>query len=177
MYISKFSESFWIAPMMGWIKINSEGTALGAPGPAEGGSIFRDFNGVFRGGFAGFFGVRDSLFAELQAAFMAIEIAHQKGWKTIWLKSDSAIVVNIFHGKGSVPWRLMNNWRVCLMRISSMRFKVSHIFRECNTCADILVAFRVSSQVYTWWDITPRFIFEEVNKNRLGLPNYRCNFL
>ncbi|KAF1890386.1 hypothetical protein Lal_00013640 [Lupinus albus] len=108
-------------------------------GPAGGGSIFRDFNGVFRGGFAVFFG--------LQAAFMTIEIVHQKGWKAIWLESDSATVVNILHGKGFVPWRLMNNWRVCLMRISSMRFKVSHIFREGNTCADMLAAFGVTSHL------------------------------
>ncbi|KAF1868472.1 hypothetical protein Lal_00008279 [Lupinus albus] len=173
----RFKEVVWIAPMMGWIKINSDGAAHGALGLAGGGSIFRDFNGVFRDAFADFFGVMDSLFVELQAAFMAIEIEHQKGWKAIWLESDSATVVDIFHGKGSIPWRLVNNWRVYLMPISSMRFKVSHIFREGNTCADMLAAFGVSSQVYIWWDVTPRFIFEEVNRNRLGLPNYRCNFL
>ncbi|KAE9611271.1 hypothetical protein Lalb_Chr06g0160781 [Lupinus albus] len=75
------------------------------------------------------------------------------------------------------PWRLANKWRICKMWISSMRFKVSYIFREGNTCADKLTSFGVSSKVYTWWDVTPSFIFEEVNKNRLGLPNYRCNFL
>ncbi|KAF1864431.1 hypothetical protein Lal_00021853 [Lupinus albus] len=49
--------------------------------------------------------------------------------------------------------------------------------KEGNTCADRLASFGVSSKVFTWWDVIPRFIFEDFNKNRLGLPNYRCNFL
>ncbi|KAF1892170.1 hypothetical protein Lal_00036528, partial [Lupinus albus] len=142
-----------------------------------GGGIFRDYQGTFLGSFVVFFGISYSLFAELKAAIMAIEIVYYKGWRNIWLEYDSALVVNIFNGKGSVPWKLENIWRSCLLWLSSMCFKVSHIYREGNVCADKLASFGVSSKVYTWWDVTPRFIFEEFNTNRLGLPNYRCNFL
>ncbi|KAF1862955.1 hypothetical protein Lal_00009338 [Lupinus albus] len=58
------------------------------------------------GGFAAFFGIKDSLFAEIQAAIMAIEIANQKGWKDIWLECNFALVVDMFNGKGVVPSRL-----------------------------------------------------------------------
>ncbi|KAF1865677.1 hypothetical protein Lal_00021708 [Lupinus albus] len=137
----------------------------------------KDCTGNYRGGFAAFFGITDSLFAEVQAAIMAIEIANKKGWKNIWLECDSTLVVDIFKGRGVVPWRLVNSWLRCIHGISSMRFIVTHIFREGNTCADRLAAFGVTSKVYTWWDVIIRFIFEEFNRNRLGVPNYRCNFL
>ncbi|KAF1882437.1 hypothetical protein Lal_00039085 [Lupinus albus] len=104
-------------------------------------------------------------------------VSNFKGWKNVWLECDSILVVDIFKGRGVVPWRLVNSWRRCLHGISSMRFIVTHIFREGNTCADRLAAFGVTSRVYTWWDVIPRFIFEEFNRNRLGIPNYRCNFL
>ncbi|KAF1892175.1 hypothetical protein Lal_00036533 [Lupinus albus] len=77
-------------------------------------------------------------------------IANKKGWKDIWFECDSALVVDIFKGKGVVPWRLVNSWLRCIHWISSMRFKVTHIFREGNTCANRLAAFGVTSKVYTW---------------------------
>ncbi|KAF1871923.1 hypothetical protein Lal_00012140 [Lupinus albus] len=76
--------------------------AHGAPGLAGGGGIFRDYQGAYIGGFAAFFGVKDSLFVDLKAAIMEIEIAHHKGWRNIWLECDSAMVVDIFNGKGYV---------------------------------------------------------------------------
>ncbi|KAF1895278.1 hypothetical protein Lal_00043924 [Lupinus albus] len=99
------------------------------------------------------------------------------GWRDIWLECDSALVVDFFSGKGRIPWKLANKWHTCLEFISSMRFKVTHIYRVGNTCADRLAAFGVYSQMYTWWDVTPRIILEEFNKNRLGLPSYRFNYL
>ncbi|KAF1894130.1 hypothetical protein Lal_00004049, partial [Lupinus albus] len=53
-------EVVWFAPMPGWIKINSDGAAKGASGLAGGGSIFRDHNGDYLGGFTDFFGTKDS---------------------------------------------------------------------------------------------------------------------
>ncbi|KAF1884641.1 hypothetical protein Lal_00028523 [Lupinus albus] len=173
----RIKEVVWLAPQLGWIQINTDGVAHGSPGFAGGGCIYRDSKGDYMGGFTAFFGVRDSLFAKLQATIMAVEIAQQKGWRDIWFECDSVMVVDIFNGKWSIPWRLANKWSRCMEWISSIRFKVSHIFRESNTCADRLTAFGVSFKVFTWWDVTPRIIFEKFNKNRLELPNYRYNFL
>ncbi|KAF1888435.1 hypothetical protein Lal_00011206 [Lupinus albus] len=122
----RIKEVVWLAPQAGWIKINTDGAAHGSPGFAGGGCIYRDSNGDYMGGFADFFGVRDSLFAELQEAIMAVEIAQQKGWMDIWLECDSVMVVEIFNGKGTIPWR------------------------EGNTYADRLAAFGVSSKYQSW---------------------------
>ncbi|KAF1894029.1 hypothetical protein Lal_00003945 [Lupinus albus] len=96
----RIKEVIWLDPLYGWIKTNSDGAAQGAPVLAGGSGIFRDYQGAYLGGFVVFFGISDSLFAELKAAIMAIEIAYHKGWRNIWLECDSALVVSIFNGKG-----------------------------------------------------------------------------
>ncbi|KAF1869367.1 hypothetical protein Lal_00018461 [Lupinus albus] len=60
----------------------------------------------------------------------------KKGGRIFALNVILLLVVDIFNGKGVFPWRL----------ISLMRFKVTHIFREGNTCADRLADFGVSSK-------------------------------
>ncbi|KAF1882206.1 hypothetical protein Lal_00038851 [Lupinus albus] len=49
------------------------------------------------------FGITNSLMAEFKATMMAIEIAYLKGWRDIWIECDSALVVDIFNGKGKIP--------------------------------------------------------------------------
>ncbi|KAF1892164.1 hypothetical protein Lal_00036521 [Lupinus albus] len=154
----RIREVIWLAPLVGWIKINSDSAAHGAPGLAGGGCIFKDYNGSFKSVFAYFHGITNSLFAELKAALMAIGIAYRKGWMDIWLECDSTLMLYIFKGKGRIPWKLANKWNTCLECISSMRFIVTHIYREGNTCADRLAAFGVSSKLYTWCTTTD-FVF------------------
>ncbi|XP_019459917.1 PREDICTED: uncharacterized protein LOC109359677 [Lupinus angustifolius] len=100
-------EVIWLSPSLGWTKINTDGAAHGSPGHAGGGGIFRDNEGAIQSCFATYYGVHDSLYAELLSAIIAIEIAVFKGWKDIWLQCDSAIVVDIFNGKFKPPWKLI----------------------------------------------------------------------
>ncbi|KAK6122229.1 hypothetical protein DH2020_044032 [Rehmannia glutinosa] len=73
------------------------------------------------------------------AAMLSIHYAFVKGWTKLWLKSDSAYVVNLIHKRSSdVPWRHLSNWRYTLHLISQMDLVVSHIYREGNRVADFL---------------------------------------
>ncbi|XP_019430885.1 PREDICTED: uncharacterized protein LOC109338180, partial [Lupinus angustifolius] len=104
----KIVEVWWNPPLHDRIKINSDGAAMGSPGNAVGGALFRNHKGDFLGVFAEFFGIHDAHYAELISAIMAINLAHKKGWFTVWLESDSALVVEIFKGNAMVPWKLIN---------------------------------------------------------------------
>ena len=53
-----------------------------------------------------------------------------------------------------------------------MDFIVSHIYRDENTCSDILANFGLTAPEPLWWDESPSNIRGEVIKNKLGLPNY-----
>ncbi|CAL0312718.1 unnamed protein product [Lupinus luteus] len=110
-------EVIWSFPSPSWIKINTSMATHGSPGHAGGGGIFRDNSRLMLGCFAAYFGLQDSIFVELLAALMAIEIAHSKGWFNIWLECDSTIVVAIFNGKVNVPWKQFKNWNHCRLLI------------------------------------------------------------
>jgi len=102
------------------------------------GGIFRNYEGECIGCFSQFLGNKDALHAELVAAMIAIEIAYHKGFRNIWLESDSQLVNLASKSNLVVPWCLKNRWQNCLFRLRSMRLIVSHIYREENTCADSL---------------------------------------
>lgn len=163
----------WLPPTYGWLKCNTDGAAKGSPSQARGGGIFSDKSVAVLGCFALYFGISNSLHAELLAAMYAIELAFQKGWHPLWLECDSSLVVTAFSNSAIVPWQLQTRWKIYLQLTTSMRFRISHIFREENTCVDKLANFGVSSCCNYWWDLIPNFIREDFLRNRISLPNFR----
>ncbi|KAE9620110.1 putative ribonuclease H-like domain-containing protein [Lupinus albus] len=89
-------------------------------------------------------------------------MAHKKCWNCIWLECDSSLVVDISKGKGSPPWMLLNKWLKCRDILASMDYKVTHIFREDNVCADRLANYGISSNCFTFWDTIPQFLLYEL---------------
>ncbi|XP_019434441.1 PREDICTED: uncharacterized protein LOC109341090 [Lupinus angustifolius] len=138
-----------------------------------GGGIFRDHSGNMVAFFASYYGIHDALYAELQTAIKAIDIAFKHGWNSIWLECDSTLVVDIFNGKSSVPWHLWSKWNICKQTLLAMNLSISHIYREGNYCADKLANHGIASRTFSWLIDIPKFIVEDYNRNRLGLPNYR----
>lgn len=104
---------------------------------------------------------------------LAIQIAHSKGWHHLWLECDSLLVISAFSSYDLVPWKIRNRWRNCMQLCKSMKFIISHIYREGNNCADKLANYGVISQCFSWWDLASDFISEAFFRNRWGLPNYR----
>ncbi|XP_019455087.1 PREDICTED: uncharacterized protein LOC109356210 [Lupinus angustifolius] len=153
-----YIEILWKPPHWNWIKVNTDGAAHGHPGPAGGGGIFRDSKAGFIYAFANFLNVQHAIYAELHSAMHAVDIAFRKDWLNLWLESDSMLVLDIFSGNSNAPWKLSNDWQICKSQISQMNFKISHIFREGNTCADKLASFGISSQTNSIWNSTPTII-------------------
>jgi hypothetical protein len=55
--------------------------------------------------------------------------------------------------------------------LSQMHFKVSHIFKEENFCADKMTNIGLSTNRFRW-DSLPSSIWNDLNHNRLSLPLY-----
>lgn len=163
----------WSAPCCGWIKANTDGSAMGCPDHAGGGAIFRDKSGVVLGCFADYYGIYNAFQTELFAAMTAIEIAHRKGLNKLWLECDSCLVVQAFSSPNIVPSHIRIKWKNCLDLVNSMHFRVSHIFREDNSCADKLASYGVDSRCYSWWNLIPNFIRTDFFHNRWGFQMYR----
>jgi len=118
-------------------------------------------------------GLSDVFTTEVQGVVKALKIALDRGWSSLWLESDSSLVVASFQQPLLVPWRLRNQWEYCLLRIRNMQFKVTHIYHEGNACADKLANFGVHHQNFTWWEVVPNFIREDYVRNGMCLPMYR----
>lgn len=163
----------WIKPPCGWIKCNSDGASRGNPGEASCGAIFRDSSGAILGCMADFIGIETSFRAELIASMISIETAYHRGWWSLWLECDSLLVVQSFSNQDLIPWKYKNRWRNCIGLTKKMRFHVSHIHREGNSCADKLASYGIQSHSFTWWDLPPSFISEDFFRNRFSLPYFR----
>jgi len=55
-----------------------------------------------------------------------------------WLEYDFALVCAAFTTTTNVSRMLHNRWNTCLNYCGKIRFRVTHIFREGNACADKL---------------------------------------
>ncbi|KAI9192216.1 hypothetical protein LWI28_019629 [Acer negundo] len=83
----------WSPPAPGWIKVNTDGVAMGSPGFGGIGGIFRNCRAFVKGCFAIPLGQVFAFKAELLAASLAINFAWKYGWHRLWLESDSSYVV------------------------------------------------------------------------------------
>ncbi|KAL8540377.1 hypothetical protein ACS0TY_001834 [Phlomoides rotata] len=147
------------------VLINVDGGAAGAPGLLTGGGIYRDSFGVLRGCFAIQHGIGFAFEAELATALLAIEIAYDKQWLKIWLKTDSLYVVYILKTHHSVvPWRLMAQWHKIRRLMGDMHIVVLHIFREGNALADRLT--REPVKRFKWWDQVHIFLGPYLHRDR-----------
>ncbi|GAU14035.1 hypothetical protein TSUD_168600 [Trifolium subterraneum] len=96
-----------------------------------------------------------ALHAELIGVMSAIEIAHSKGWNNLWLEFDSKLVNLAFNSSHIVPWKLRNRWFNCLELAKTMLFRVIHIYREGDCCADKMAALDIDVDGFHWWENVP----------------------
>lgn len=166
-------EVIWHPPPQDWIKCNIDGASNGNPGNSACGGVFRDHEANFLSCFAEPLGITTSYLSELNGALRAVEIAHQMGWRNLWLETDSSLVVMAFKSDSQVPWIIRNRWNNMKIKFKQMNCFVTHIYREGNEVADCLANHGLSLYSFTSWVDMPSFIGASFVKNLLGLPSFR----
>ncbi|MCH80775.1 ribonuclease H protein [Trifolium medium] len=166
-------EIIWQPHVCNWLKCNTDGTSLGNPGQAACAGVFRNSHGEYMGSFAMNLGIANALYAEIMGVILAIEFAIEKHWNFLWIESDSKLATLAFKSPLIVPWHIKNRWLNCLSKVGSLQFIISHIFREGNYCTNKLANLGLSLSELTWWPTAPNCIWEDLAKNRQGLPYYR----
>jgi len=127
----KILEVLWYPPPFQWIKCNTDGSSNLQSSSC--GGIFRNKDTDFLLCFAENTGQESAFFAELSGAMRAIELAKQYNWQSLWLESNSALVVDAFKNKSQVPWKLRNIWDNCILATRTMNFIISHVLgKEMN---------------------------------------------
>ncbi|OVA06629.1 hypothetical protein BVC80_1737g41 [Macleaya cordata] len=122
----------WFPPRPGEILLCCDGASLGNPG--KGGSgMFRDENDGCVGAMAIGLGICTNFWAEILAILSGIQYAKEKGWRKIWMTSDSQAAIYAFMSD-AVLWRVQAWWRSLKPFFFSLRF--SSVLREVNFTAD-----------------------------------------
>ncbi|KAK0573289.1 hypothetical protein LWI29_005840 [Acer saccharum] len=83
----------WLPPSPSWVKVNTNGAALGSLGAGSCGGVFLNCHSFVKGCFATPLGSVFAFEAELLAMSMVINYAWINDWRRIWLESDSSYVV------------------------------------------------------------------------------------
>ena len=164
----------WHPPSWGWIKCNTDGSAMGSPGDAKGAGVFRNHLGHVLCCFVTNLGRAFAFEAELIAAMTGVELACQQGWYRLWLETDSTYVEGLLCSRSTiVPWSLRNRWLRVLDLLSTLEFKVSHIYREGNGVADTLSNHPFEGVWFHQLDI----IASQVARDVSGQPYHRISQL
>ncbi|KAK3199350.1 hypothetical protein Dsin_022765 [Dipteronia sinensis] len=94
-------------PAPEWIKVNTDGVALGSPGMGGCRGVFLTCRSFVKACFAVPLDQVIAFEAELLAASLAINYVWNLGWHRIWLESDSSYVVHLLLIRSDqVTWRV-----------------------------------------------------------------------
>lgn len=93
------------------LKIKTDGSSCGNPGPAGIGGMGRDCLGEVVLFFSIFKGWQANNFMEGLAILYALERAYALGWHKVICESDSQVIVNLL-----IEWKVKDvNWRLALV--------------------------------------------------------------
>ena len=82
----------WHASPFGWVKINTDDSSLGNPGPAGAGGLIRDHNGSWICGFSQNVGFASSVLAEHWALKDGLSLVTSVGFSNVLIKLDAPVI-------------------------------------------------------------------------------------
>jgi ribonuclease HI len=129
----------WNLPPLGWFKLNTDGSSLGNPGKAGGGGVIRNHLGDWVGGFSRAIGFTTSVQAELRALKDGLLLAIDLEILNLEIEMDSLVAVDLIKSSttsNAFFSTVVDDCRYLLERFEQKSLK--HIFREANSCADLL---------------------------------------
>nr|KYP66990.1 Putative ribonuclease H protein At1g65750 family [Cajanus cajan] len=173
--VDQLVEVRWIPPSTCWIKCNTDGAFSTFSSLATCGIIFRDSRANMVGCLAESVVAKSALEVEVLVVIQAVQIAQDHGWMSLWIETDSLLVIRAFSYPSLVPCFLYVQWLNMLFHVRQMRLRFSHIFREGNGCADSLAGFGLRHIGYHWWSSVPSCIMTAYSRDRGGLPHFRVS--
>lgn len=166
----------WQFPDRGMTKLNTDGCSKGNPGPAGGGGLVRDSKGHVLLAFSHYYGVAQSITAEVRAILDGLRYCLASGIHVNYIESDSQIVVNVLKNQSVVPWRISHWIEEIKQILSIMKSEISHVPRECNAVADRLANFGCSAGenlYFSSWTAMPSLARGAARLDKIHLPSIR----
>lgn len=120
-------------PDVGWYKVNTDRASCGNLGAVAAGGVIRGSDASVLACFSNFLGIFTSFEAKIIAVCLAVDKAVQLHLPRIWIEYDSILVVDCLRRLSlRFPWHVRGSWQLCLNKLASLHFQVSHVYREGN---------------------------------------------
>lgn len=124
-----------------------DGSSKGNPGSSGGGCVVRNGSAEVVLAASFFFGIHDSLYAELMALSKGLQLCLEHNFSGVLVETDSLLIVNWLRqpSVSDWPWEhfsLLYSIRHALDQLSA---SLTHIYREANSVADGLARLASSS--------------------------------
>ncbi|OIT36737.1 putative ribonuclease h protein [Nicotiana attenuata] len=167
----------WEKPIPGFVKINSDGSALTNPGKIGAGVIVRDHNCTFIHAIAAPIGEGTNNYAETEGTILGIQWCLNIGFTKVHLETDSALLIQWFTNGKEFPWSLkMKLQQLIGLSKQCESFMCSHVYREANLPAHSLL--KLSHELNTLTNYTsiaslPNMIRGQIQQDHLGTPSFR----
>ena len=135
----------WEKPPRGWLKLNTDGSAMRNPERAGGGGLIRDHDGAWLKGFARGLGFTNSALAELWALRDGLLLAKEMGIQQLIIELDALNIVILMNNESEnlLMEPLLTDCRNLLKEIPNKC--VIHAFWEANQCVDALAKLGAQS--------------------------------
>ena len=163
-------------PPFPYIKLNTDGSAIGNPGPAGAGGVLRDHRGQWITGFSLRGGFASNNMAKLTAVRQGLEIAWNKGYRLLHLELDSKVVLSWLTNQNmNYPTNLLPLICDCRNLLhQDWEVHVHHMYREANGCADLLAKEGTRQQpVECVYSSCPTFVTVAYIRDLTGLGETR----
>lgn len=140
----------WKKPPGEWVKVNVDGSCDQRTGKIGAGGIIRDHSGKWMVGFLHNIGKGNSFIAKAWASLSGIQVAIDRGFSCVILESDSLEIVKLINDLNPLPtehplFSIVFSIRQCMGRLANV--KVVHVFREVNTCADMMANLAIQEPI------------------------------
>ena len=127
----------WMPPRVGWMKMKTDGSSHGNPGPAAAGGVLRNGEGEWCGGFALNIGRCGAPLAELWGVYYGLVAAWEKWISRLEFEVDSKEVVEFLTTGIGDTHPLSVLVRMCYGFLNKdWEVHIVYVYRETNRLAD-----------------------------------------
>ena len=166
----------WQVPPDPYIKLNTDGSAIGNLRLAGAGGLLRNSSGEWISGFSLYLGLTSNNMAELAAIRRGLILAWDMGFKFIHLELDSMTVFTwLIATTDSYPTNMLPLICDCRNLLArAWEVHVLHVYHEANACVDALAKWGAHQHhVLSVYSSCPSFVYVCFVRDMAGLGSNR----
>ncbi|XP_012850055.1 PREDICTED: uncharacterized protein LOC105969825 [Erythranthe guttata] len=165
----------WLPPDPGWVKLNTNGARRASTQIAAIGGIIRGSDAEAIVAFHERISAPSSIAAELAALASGLRFVIQRQFTRVWIELDAEVAVRLLSHTDQGHWSLQSSLTAIRNSLSTLEYRITHIYREGNKVADALANLGCQTELartFTTAEL-PRPIQQMIRMDQLGYPSFR----